>query len=137
MLSTFVRIMRIVLGGILAVLALAAFIYIFAGSWAFDINVEQVTYWFLFTAVVILAACIVIVCLAAIISLLFGGLVNPFTNAPFGFFGFIPFALCAILVFIIFIIITNWVRELLGYPYVEITEMFRNLFDMLGLNFPL
>lgn len=143
MLTTFVRIMRIALGVALLVLGAAAVIYIIAGSWAFDINIEQVTYWFLFTAVVLVAICVALACLVAVLSLLFGGLLHPFSpglspafGGAFGkFLTCIPFTICVVLVLFILIFLANGIRQALGYPFVEFTDLFKDLFAMLGLQF--
>ena len=132
-----IRIMRILLGGALLLLGFAALVYILAGSWAFDINIDQVTYWFLFTAIALIALAIVVVCVWAIILLLFGGLIHPAGGALFGgsfgdFLTSIPVVLVTILVFMIFVVLANWLRESLGYPYVEFTDVFEQLFSMIG-----
>ena len=133
----FIRKMRIALFVALIVLGFAALVYILAGSWAFGIDMDQVTYWFLFTAVVVVALAIVVVCLWAIIHLLFGGLLHPAGGPLFGgafgeFLACIPVVIIMVLVSMILIVFANWLRGLLGYPYVELIDVFEQLFSMIG-----
>ena len=105
-------------------LGVAGFVYIFVGSWGFDLDINVVYDWFMFTCMLFLGLGLILVILKAIIVF--------FTFPCFGKLTFVPAVILGLIAFFFLITLAVVLGYcVLGYPLVDIRQYVVDLINKL------